>query len=148
MEVELYKWVLKDKSVRFYFDRHLQVFAGGWDSDTGRVFDAKEQNLCPNTDAKSAEKQLKKHYRPSPIYTETYHYDNWGVVELKSVDNVQWTWRVLLEGNLKAATKIELVKGSYEIDYCSKKEAFRRAHTEAVLLGWTPECSNYNKIGE
>lgn len=37
--MKTFSWTLKDGSLRLFKDRQLDTIVGGWDSDTGRIFE-------------------------------------------------------------------------------------------------------------
>lgn len=46
--MKTYQWTLKDGSLRLFKDKQLETIIGGWDSDTGRIFEIRGKSHDDN----------------------------------------------------------------------------------------------------
>jgi hypothetical protein len=46
--MKTYQWTLKDGSLRIFRDKQLETIIGGWDSDTGRIFEIRGKSHDDN----------------------------------------------------------------------------------------------------
>jgi hypothetical protein len=65
--MKVYQWSLKDGSLRFFSDKVLENFVGGWDSDTGRLFDRKEETIKLGATKEEAQKHFRTLSAPPEV---------------------------------------------------------------------------------